>query len=243
MSTGAERELGATPQPASAIGFHAQLEGASLWDLVQMECLARSRLVVQVTGEGGVGYLYFDGGHVVHAATARRLGQAAALEILGWTRGTFQASDRSWPSSGPTIDISHESLLLHAAKDRDERGASNLVAFPGRVTIAPEDLEVLEIEEEGEEDMRNPNIDDTPVPPAPPRGESAADFPVMVRLCCMGWSTVESADTKWWCSTKTERAISAIICVSNIMFLSANTFTRIRWICRSWRHFSKLCRL
>ncbi len=186
MSTGAERELGATPQPTSAIGFHAQLEGASLWDLVQMECLARSRLVVQVTGEGGVGYLYFDGGHVVHAATARRLGQAAALEILGWTRGTFQASDRSWPSSGPTIDISHESLLLHAAKDRDERGASNLVAFPGGVTIAPEDLEVLEIEEEGEEDMRNPNIDDTPVPSAPPRGESAADFPVMVRLSAHG---------------------------------------------------------
>ena len=185
MSTGIEPDVGAPPQPACAIGFHAQLEGASLWDLVQMECLARSHLAVQVTGEGGVGYLYFDGGRVVHAATARRRGQAAALEILGWTRGTFQATDRVWPSGGPTIDTSPESLLLHAAKERDEQGASNLVAFPGRVTSAQEDVELLEIEE-GEEDMRNSNIDDTPVPSAPPRHDSAADFPVMLRLSAQG---------------------------------------------------------
>jgi hypothetical protein len=186
MSTGIEPVVGAPPQPAAAIGFHAQLEGASLWDLVQMECLARSHRVVQVAGEGGLGYLYFDSGRVVHAATTRRRGQAAALEILGWTRGTFQASDRSWPSSGPTIDISAQSLLLHAAKERDEQRASNLVAFPGRVATASEEVELLEIEEEGEEDMRNPNIDDTPVPPTPPRTDSAADFPVMMRLSAQG---------------------------------------------------------
>src|SRR5882672_2893330 len=97
---GAHQESGAaavTPEPA--VGFHAQLEGASLWDLVQMECLARSRLVIEVTGEGGVGYLYFDGGQVVHASTLRHRGQSAAFEILGWTHGTFQASNRSWPSA------------------------------------------------------------------------------------------------------------------------------------------------
>ena len=95
-----------------------------------MECLARSRLVVEVSGEGGVGYLYFDAGRVVHASTPRNRGQEAALEILGWTYGTFQASNRSWPSA-PTIEMSHESLLLHAAKQQDEQAASNLVAFPG----------------------------------------------------------------------------------------------------------------
>ncbi|HVX93730.1 MAG TPA: DUF4388 domain-containing protein [Polyangia bacterium] len=161
MSSGAKRSLepgAAASEPA--VGFHAKLEGASLWDLVQMECLARSRLVVEVTGEGGVGYLYFDGGRVVHASTQRHRGQEAAFEILGWTHGTFQPSTRSWPSA-PTIDMSHESLLLHAAKygdeqQRDAQRASNLVAFPSRAVDAAvedaledlEDVQILELEQD-----------------------------------------------------------------------------------------------
>jgi hypothetical protein len=197
MSGGGSRDLGAaaaTPEPA--VGFHAQLHGASLWDLVQMECLARARLVVEVTGEGGVGHLYFDAGRVVHASTARNRGTAAAFEILGWTHGTYQASNRSWPSAAPTIEMSHESLLLHAAKHRDEQGGSNLVAFPSRgidasVDAAIEDLEILEIDQDepgqgGTLTMRNPNADDTPIPPAPPRAENPADFPVMMRLSSSG---------------------------------------------------------
>jgi hypothetical protein len=219
MSGGANREaemgvVVATPESEPSSGFHAQLEGASLWDLVQMACLARSRLVVEVTGEGGVGYLYFDLGRVVHASTARNRGQLAALEILGWTHGTYQASNRSWPSAAPTIDMSHEGLLLHAAKQRDERSFSNLVAFPGRSVEAAsdehikedinedmndelEEVELLELELEDHEagrpeqpqemEMRNSNADDTPIPPAaPPRLESAADFPIMVRLSSHG---------------------------------------------------------
>jgi hypothetical protein len=202
----------ATPEPTPASsGFHAQLDGASLWDLVQMECLARSHLVVEVTGEGGSGFLYFDGGRVVHATTARHRGVEAAYEILDWTHGTFRASDRSWPTGAATIDLSHESLLLNAARVRDEsaRASSNLVAFPGRavdlvldedaldasVEDALEDVELLEIgHEEGEHEevggnaMRNPNnIEDTPTSPAAlPRNDSSADFPVMLRLSAAG---------------------------------------------------------
>jgi hypothetical protein len=186
------------------VGFKAHLQGASLWDLVQMECLARSHLVVEVRGEGGTGYLYFDRGRVVHASTARNRGEAAALEILGWTHGSFQACNRSWPSA-PTIDMTHEHLILQAAQRRDEDKASNLVAFPGR-GLAPEvaqgivegldealgealdEIEELEIEEEGEFDMRGHNIDDSATPPGgvSARGESAADFPVVLRLAPSG---------------------------------------------------------
>ena len=80
-----------------ARGFSAQLRGVGLWDLVQMECLARSRVVVRVVGEGGVGYLYFDRGRVMHAVTAHYAGERAALEILSWSNGSFQACDRAWP--------------------------------------------------------------------------------------------------------------------------------------------------
>jgi hypothetical protein len=193
-----EAAAGATPAPA--VGFHAQLD-ASLWDLVQMECLARSRLCVEVAGEAGTGYLYFDGGRVVHAATERRRGEAAALEILGWTQGTFRASARSWPPGGPSIEMTHEELLLRAAKRRDDERASNLVAFPARGGGAPadgaleagDDLELLELDqpeeptepkaEAGGTTMRTPgntNVDEATHADAP------ADFPVMLRLSASG---------------------------------------------------------
>ena len=70
-------------RPGALVGFRAELSGVSLWDLVQMECLAGSRMVVLVTGEAGIGYLYFDRGHIVHAVTTELAGQQAALEILG----------------------------------------------------------------------------------------------------------------------------------------------------------------
>ena len=116
-------------QPSRAVGFRAKLAGVGLWDLVQMECLARSRVVVLVTGEGGIGYLYFDQGNIVHAVTAEYVGEEAAFEILSWTNGSFQPCDRPWPEGG-TIATSHEALILEAARRRDE--SSNLVAFPGR---------------------------------------------------------------------------------------------------------------
>jgi hypothetical protein len=210
MTSPKNAEKAGTPEPA--VGFHVQLEGASLWDLVQMECLARSRLCVEVTGEGGVGYLYFDGGRIAHASTARQRGTEAALEILGWTHGTFQPSNRSWPTGGATIDMTHEGLLLNAAKRRDEASASNLVAFPTRGTEAAIEealdgsVEMMEIDEghelddedvtrpgggqgqEANKTMRNPNnIEQTPAPPVlSGRADTTGDFPVMVRLAPSG---------------------------------------------------------
>ncbi len=164
-------------------GFSAQLRGASLWDLIQMECLARSHRVVQVIGEGGVGYLYFDRGQIVHATTAQRTGEAAALEILDWTNGSFQSCERGWPAQ-PTIRTSHEGLILQAAQLRDERSASNLVAFPGRAILGDdvdryEELELSELDEgeteayaaaaraEGAADMRSPGSDEAALTPKP----------------------------------------------------------------------------
>jgi hypothetical protein len=189
---------GASALPA-ARGFSAQLRGAGLWDLVQMECLSRSHRSVQVVGEGGVGYLYFDRGHIVHATTAQRAGEPAALEILSWTNGSFQSCDRPWPEQG-TIVSSHEGLILQAAQIRDESGASNLVAFPGRGAAADgdagepadadtfEELELSEIEEEGEPQMRSPGIEEAGAAPKPASNSGRAevavggDFSVVMRL-------------------------------------------------------------
>ncbi len=176
---------GVQPGRTTLTGFRAKLAGVGLWDLVQMECLAGSRLVVLVTGEGGIGYLYFANGNIVHAVTADSIGEAAALEILGWTNGSFQPCDRPWPEVG-TIATSHEALILQVAKRRDE--SSNLVAFPGRNAGEPDDeIEMFEIEEEGAPIMRTPNERELPSAPPAARAEaSGGDFSVTLRLGAHG---------------------------------------------------------
>jgi Domain of unknown function (DUF4388) len=189
--------LRAPPAAAVPLGFRAELTGASLWDLVQMECLGRSRRVVQVAGEGGVGYLYFAGGRVVHAVTPRLAGEAAALEILSWTNGSFQACERAWPTAA-TIDTSHEALILQAAKRRDETAASNLVAFRGRqqdgeatpvgTTTGTMGTEMGHQEIEGDvmAEIRNPNISQPGTAVSIARAEHLPDFSVMIRVGANG---------------------------------------------------------
>jgi hypothetical protein len=180
-------------QPGRAVGFRAKLAGVSLWDLVQMECLAGSRMVVLVTGEGGIGYLYFDRGQIVHALTTEHTGEEAALEILGWTNGSFQPCERPWPEAR-TILTSHEALILEVARRQDE--ASNLVAFPTRPTSEParpaaaggepfDEVEMFDFEEEGAPPMADTRAGGAPPQPAPPPGRAeflSADYAVMLRL-------------------------------------------------------------
>lgn len=186
----------------ASVGFRAKLAGVSLWDLVQMECMAGSRLVVLVTSEAGIGYLYFDRGKIVHAMTTELTGQQAALEILSWTNGSFQPCDRPWPETG-TIVTSHEALLLEAAQRRDEGQRSNLVSFPrsGRSPVTEEltpvaatdefeDLELDEFEEakvEGALGMRSSKVDDELPDAAATRADlGSGDFQVMLRLAASG---------------------------------------------------------
>ena len=117
-----------SPQSDSRPGFQAQIKGASLGDLVQMECLAGSHRVVRITSNSNVGYLYFRGGSVVHAVSRSLVGDAAALEILLWSEGAFEPAEREWPAAD-TVSSSWQSLLLRAAQARDERAAQSVVAL------------------------------------------------------------------------------------------------------------------
>lgn len=183
------------PETPATRGFSAHLKSASLWDLVQIECLSRSRRSMQVVGEGGVGYLYFDRGRIVHATSGQTSGEPAALEILSWTNGSFQSCDRPWPEEA-SITASLEALLLRAAQLRDESAASNLVAFPGRTSAgagdqAVQELEIIEpeTEPEVEGEMRGSNTDDAITGVKEHRAlrpEIAGDFTVVMRLAPTG---------------------------------------------------------
>jgi len=117
------------PGGAGELGFRANITGASLADLVQMECLANSTEVVRVVSGNDAGYLYFRTGQIVHAMSSSAVGEAAALEILGWDRGSFEPCNAGWPTT-TTINKPWQALLMTAATRRDESRRSTVVDFP-----------------------------------------------------------------------------------------------------------------
>jgi hypothetical protein len=124
-------------------GFQAQIKGASLADLIQMECLAGSHRVVRISSGTNVGFLYFRKGAVVHATARNLLGEAAALEILSWSAGSFEPVEKEWPAKD-TISSGWQSLLLRAAHAHDERAAPSVVALRSTPRTPP--VEAIEIQ-------------------------------------------------------------------------------------------------
>ena len=131
-----------SPNTLRESGFRAHLHGASLADLVQMECLAGRERVIRVSSGGEVGYLFFRAGQIVHAVSRRGIGESAALEILRWNDGTFEPCSAGWPDRD-SISSNWQNLLILTAqhrdesKHRDEVSGHNLVAFPGARSGVP----------------------------------------------------------------------------------------------------------
>jgi hypothetical protein len=125
-----------SPNTMRESGFRANLHGASLADLVQMECLSGHERVMRVSSGTEVGYLFFRGGQIVHAVSRRGIGETAALEILRWNDGTFEPCSAGWPDRD-SIGSNWQNLLLLSAQHRDEQSRHNLVAFPGARTAVP----------------------------------------------------------------------------------------------------------
>lgn len=131
-----------SPNTMRESGFRANLHGASLADLVQMECLSGQERVIRVSSGNDVGYLFFRGGQIVHAVSRRGIGETAALEILRWNDGTFEPCSAGWPDRD-SIGSNWQNLLILSAQHRDEANrreeasGHNLVAFPGTRSGVP----------------------------------------------------------------------------------------------------------
>ena len=105
-----------------AAGFSGKLRNFPLLDIIQMACVARrdGRLIVRRRGE--TGEIMLREGRIIHAVTRSKTGEPALLDVLCWTRGTFEfvpvASDLLSPR---TIFGGWEQVLMDAVRQRDER--------------------------------------------------------------------------------------------------------------------------
>lgn len=88
-------------------------------DLIQMVCLSRADLTIQVASSLGSGTIFVREGEIRHAQTESFHGEPAFFEILRWRDGQFEI--------GPAEDVPEttvhkpwEHLLLEAMRRRDE---------------------------------------------------------------------------------------------------------------------------
>lgn len=129
------------PTLEEKVGFSANLAGAGLSDLVQMQCLSGATSVARVSSGDDVGYLYFRECRVVHAMSPSHMGEAAALEILGWSSGSFELCTAGWPET-ESIGGTFQALLIRAAQARDESGRHSVIPFPGARAAISNPLEL-----------------------------------------------------------------------------------------------------
>jgi hypothetical protein len=109
-------------------GFAAQIDGASMADLIQLECTRGLTRSIRVSAGENTGFLYFDQGALVHAIAGSLTGEPAAREILRWQGGSVRPSNSYWVKP-PTIQLSWQALLISAAQAEDEANRSDSEIF------------------------------------------------------------------------------------------------------------------
>lgn len=108
--------------------------GATLQDLIQMECLALATRAVRVSTEDRSGLIYFAGGQVVHAKVGDVVGEDAVFEMLTWKNGGFIIQEGVKPTD-ETITRHWQGLLLEAAQRSDETSFAASMAEGGGEVI------------------------------------------------------------------------------------------------------------
>ncbi len=99
------------------VGSVAQLE---LSDIIQMVCLGKKSLTVEVKSKNRVGHIYVIDGDIVNARTGKVEGEEAFYEILSWEKGEFRFLPPE-EKIEKRIEIRWENLLMEAMRVIDER--------------------------------------------------------------------------------------------------------------------------
>ena len=109
-----------TPQQ----GFQGMLRRVGLQDVIQMECLGRNSSVLEVRYEQVHGKIFIEDGSIIHAHGDGLSGEPALQRLLALPGGSFELTPFATPPER-SIEGQWESLLMEAARVRDEGAAQN----------------------------------------------------------------------------------------------------------------------
>jgi CheY-like chemotaxis protein len=113
-------------------GFRG-VQSKTLVDIIQLECLTQSSVVLKVTSAGGDGRLWIQKGEIIDAVSGDLHGKEAFSELLSWKAGSFELM-KSELTRPRTIFESYESLLMETAQAMDESGVNSASAGGAPVT-------------------------------------------------------------------------------------------------------------
>ena len=105
-------------------GFRGVLRRVGLQDVLQMECLARSSSVLEVSNAETHGNIFVRDGQIIHAQAGDLTGEEAFNRLLSLSGGQFNLKPFVQPPT-MTISGSWEFLLMEAARQRDEAQESD----------------------------------------------------------------------------------------------------------------------
>ena len=100
-------------------GFQGMLRRVGLQDVLQMECLARSSSVLEVSTPNVQGTIFVVDGQIIHAQAGDVNGEEAFNYLMSLGGGQFHLKPFVEPPAR-TISGSWEFLLMEAARKRDE---------------------------------------------------------------------------------------------------------------------------
>jgi CheY-like chemotaxis protein len=104
-------------------GFRG-VQSKTLVDIIQLECLTQSSVILKVTSAAGEGRIWILKGEIIDATTGDLLGKEAFAEMMSWKAGNFEILPGDLPRPR-TIFESYEGLLMETAQAMDEADASS----------------------------------------------------------------------------------------------------------------------
>jgi CheY-like chemotaxis protein len=100
-------------------GFRGVLRRVGLQDVLQMECLARSSSVLEISNADMQGSVFVEEGQIIHAQAGDMTGEDAFNQLMSLAGGEFNLRPFAEPPVR-SISGSWEFLLMEAARKRDE---------------------------------------------------------------------------------------------------------------------------
>lgn len=108
-------------------GFSGVLRRVGLQDVLQMECLARSSVVLEIRAGDKRGSIFVKDGQIIHAELGTQTGEAAFNLLMELAGGGFDLRPWSEPAQ-TTVTGSWEFLLMEAARARDEKAGEQALS-------------------------------------------------------------------------------------------------------------------
>jgi CheY-like chemotaxis protein len=159
-------------------GFRGVLRRVGLQDVIQMECLARSSAVLEISNTRASGRIYIDTGQIVHAQAGNATGEEAFTELMSLSGGQFHLRPFTEPPAR-SLSGQWEFLLMEAARKSDE--AKEVAAQTPALPIGSVTTETDRIVAPPEDAAAPPRSEATPAatPKSPPQRRAAQIIPAL----------------------------------------------------------------